>query len=145
MAEKKRVLILCTGNSARSQMAEGILRRLSADCAGDAFEVFSAGVKPSFVRPEAIQAISEIGIDISNHRSKSVDEFAGQRFDYIITVCDNARESCPVFPGAAVRIHQNFEDPPAPGVGDDEFRLAAFRRTRDEIRQWMERFVQERG
>jgi arsenate reductase len=141
MAEKKRVLILCTGNSARSQMAEGILRHDG----GDAFEVFSAGVKPSFVRPEAIQAMSEIGIDISNHRSKSVDEFAGQRFDYMITVCDNARESCPVFPGAAVGIHQNFEDPPAPGVGDDEFRLAAFRRTRDEIRQWMERFVQERG
>lgn len=141
MNEKKRVLILCTGNSARSQMAEGILRHDSSD----AFEVFSAGVKPSFVRPEAIQAMSEIGIDISDHRSKSVDEFAGQRFDYVITVCDNAKESCPVFSGAAVRIHQNFEDPPASGVGDDEFRMAVFRRVRDEIRQWMEDFIQAHG
>ena len=137
MAEKKRVLILCTGNSARSQMAEGILRHDG----GGAFEVFSAGVKPGFVRPEAIQAMSEIGIDISNHRSKSVDEFVSQRFDYVITVCDNAKESCPVFPGAAARIHQSFEDPPAPGVGDDDFRLAVFRRVRDEIRRWMEGFI----
>jgi arsenate reductase (thioredoxin) len=137
MAEKKRVLILCTGNSARSQMAEGILRRLSKEGGGDAFEVLSAGVNASFVRPEAIQVMSEIGIDISSHRSKSVDEFIGQQFDYVITVCDNAKESCPIFPGAAVRIHQNFEDPPAPGVGDDEFRLAVFRRVRDEIRRWM--------
>jgi arsenate reductase (thioredoxin) len=137
MAEKKRVLILCTGNSARSQMAEGILRHDG----GDVFEVFSAGVKPSFVRTEAIQAMSEIGIDISNHRSKSVDEFAGQQFDYVITVCDNAKESCPVFPVAAIRIHQNFEDPPALGVGDDEFRLAVFRRVRDEIREWMKGFI----
>lgn len=101
MNQKKRVLILCTGNSARSQMAEGALRHDG----GDAFEVFSAGVSASFVRPEAVQAMSEIGIDISNHRSKPVDEFAGQQFDYVITVCDNAKESCPVFPGAAVRIH----------------------------------------
>jgi len=107
MAEKKRVLILCAGNSARSQMAEGILRRLSKEGGDDVFEVFSAGVKASFVRPEAIQVMSEIGIDISNHRSKSVDEFIGQRFDYVITVCDNDEESCPVFPGDAVRIHQN--------------------------------------
>src|SRR5262245_59674710 len=93
MAEKKRVLILCTGNSARSQMVEGILR---PDCGG-AFEVFSAGVKASFVRLEAIQAMSEIGIDISNHRSKSIEEFIDQQFDYVITVCNNAKESCPVF------------------------------------------------
>lgn len=144
MAEIKRVLILCTGNSARSQMAEGILRSLSKEGGGDVFEVFSAGVKPSFVRPEAIQAMSEIGMDISTHRSKSVDEFAGQRFDYVITVCDNAKESCPVFPGAAVRIHQSFEDPPAPGVGDDKFRLAAFRQVRDEIRRWMDSFIRGR-
>jgi arsenate reductase len=141
MAEKKRVLILCTGNSARSQMAEGILRHDG----GDAFDVFSAGVKPSLVRTEAIQAMTEIGIDISNHRSKSVDVFADQRFDYVITVCDNAKESCPVFPGAAVRIHQNFEDPPAPGVGDDEFRMDIFRRVRDEIREWMKDFIHEHG
>src|SRR5262249_4989111 len=141
MAEKKRVLILCAGNSARSQMAEGILRRLSKEGGDDVLEVFSAGVKASFVRQEAIQVMSEIGIDISNYRSKSIDEFIGQRFDYVITVCDNAKESCPVFPGDAVRIHQNFEDPPAPGVGEDEFRLAAFRRVRDEIRQWMKGFI----
>jgi arsenate reductase (thioredoxin) len=141
MAEKKRVLILCTGNSARSQMAEGILRHDG----GDAFDVFSAGVKPSLVRTEAIQAMTEIGIDISNHRSKSVDVFADQRFGYVITVCDNANESCPVFPGAAVRIHQNFEDPPAPGVGDDEFRMDIFRRVRDEIREWMKDFIHEHG
>ena len=141
MAEKKRVLILCTGNSARSQMAEGILRH---DCGGD-FEVFSAGVKASFVRPEAIQAMSEIGIDISNHRSKSVEEFIDQQFDYVITVCNNAKESCPVFPGNAVRIHQSFDDPPPPGVGDDEFRLAVFRRVRDEIRHWVEGFIKTPG
>lgn len=140
MTEKKRVLILCAGNSARSQMAEGILRH---DCG--AFEVFSAGTRASFVRPEAIQAMREIGIDISNHRSKSVDEFAGRQFDYVITVCDNAKESCPVFPGNAVRIHQNFDDPPPPGVGDDEFRLAVFRRVRDEIRQWMKGFIKAPG
>src|SRR5262249_30481491 len=141
MAEKKRVLILCTGNSARSQMAEGILRHDG----GDAFEVFSAGTKASFVRPEAIQAMSEIGIDISNHRSKSVDEFTVEQFDYVITVCDKAKESCPVFPGGAVRIHQNFEDPPEPGVGDDESLLAVFQRVRDEIRRWMEGFIHAHG
>jgi arsenate reductase (thioredoxin) len=145
MDEKKRVLILCTGNSARSQMAEGLLRRLSKEWGGGAFEVFSAGVKASVVRPEAIQAMSEIGIDISNQRSKSVEEFIDQQFDYVITVCNNAKESCPVFPGNAVRIHQSFDDPPPPGVGDDEFRLAVFRRVRDEIRQWTEGFIKAPG
>lgn len=137
MKPKTKVLILCTGNSARSQMAEGILRHDG----GDRFEVFSAGTRASFVRPEAIQAMREIGIDISHHRSKSVDEFAGQEFDYVITVCDHANEICPVFPGRTRRIHQSFEDPPAPGVGDDEFRLSVFRRVRDEIRAWMKEFV----
>ena len=101
---KRRVLILCTGNSARSQMAEGILRRDG----GDAFEVECAGVKPGTVRPEAIQAMREIGIDISSHRSKSVDEFIGQEFDTVITVCDNAKETCPVFPRKTVRVHRSF-------------------------------------
>lgn len=137
MAEKKRVLILCTGNSARSQMAEGSLRHDG----GDRFEVFSAGVKPGSVRPEAIQAMNEIGIDVSGHRSKSVDEFVGQSFDYVITVCDHAKETCPVFPGKAQRIHQNFEDPPALGVGSDEYRLDIFRRVRDEIRVWLKDFL----
>ncbi len=134
----KRVLILCTGNSARSQMAEGLLRH---DGAG-AFEVESAGVNPSRVRLEAIEAMREIGIDISAHRSKSVDEFAGQHFDYVITVCDNANENCPLFhDGAAQRIHQSFEDPPPAHVGDEATRLAIFRRVRDELREWLRGFV----
>ena len=137
MADKVRVLILCTGNSARSQMAEGILRHDG----GDRFEVESAGVNPTRVRPEAVEAMREIGIDISGHRSKSADEFVGQDFDYIITVCDNARETCPVFPGNAERIHQSFEDPPAPGAADSETTMAVFRRVRDEIREWLHGFI----
>ena len=132
---KARVLILCTGNSARSQMAEGLLRH----DAGDRFEVFSAGTKPSAVRPEAIAVMRELGIDLSGHSSKSVDAFSGQAFDYVLTVCDNARESCPVFPGAAVRIHRCFEDP-AMFVGSQEERRALFRRVRDEIREYLRTF-----
>ena len=126
---KKRVLILCTGNSARSQMAEGLL----AHDAGDSFEVKSAGTKPGHVRPEAIAVMKELGIDIFGHRSKHVDEFEGQSFDYVLTVCDNAQESCPLFPGQAKRIHRGFEDP-AVFWGTKEERLALFRRVRDEIR-----------
>lgn len=140
MSNKKRVLILCTGNSARSQMAEGLLRAM----AGERFDVESAGVAPSAVRPEAIEALGEIGIDISGHRSKSVEEFSGQQFDYIITVCDNAKESCPVFPGKAVRIHRMFEDPPAESEGDYESRMKIFRRVRDEVRVWLRSFMTER-
>lgn len=132
---RKRVLILCTGNSARSQMAEGLLRAEG----GVRFEVFSAGTRPSSVRPEAVEAMREVGIDISHQRSKSVDEFVGREFEYIITVCDNARESCPVFPGKAVRVHWSFDDPAAV-EGEWDVRLAAFRRVRDEIgarlREW---------
>ena len=134
---KKRVLILCTGNSARSQMAEGLLRH----DAGDAFDVESAGTKPGTVRPEAIKAMQEVGIDISGHRSKNVDEFDGQRFDYVITVCDNARESCPVFMGAVKRLHHSFDDPPPPTVGRDEERMAIFRRVRDELRGYLREFA----
>jgi len=130
MSDKKRVLILCTGNSARSQMAEGLLRH----DAGDRFDVASAGVAPSHVRPEAIEAMLEIGIDISGHRSKSVDEFAGQQFDYVITVCDNANQQCPIFPGKTERIHWSIEDPAAV-KGDENARLAAFTNARDELRQ----------
>jgi arsenate reductase (thioredoxin) len=135
---KKRILILCTGNSARSQMAEGLLRH----DAGDSFEVESAGTTPSHVRPEAIAAMRELGIDISGHRSKSVDEFSGQQFDYVLTVCDNAKESCPIFPGQTVTIHRNFEDPAAV-QGSEEERLAAFRRVRDEIREYLHIFPPE--
>jgi arsenate reductase len=113
-------------------MAEGLLRQ----DAGDRFEVFSAGTKPSHVRPEAIAALGELGIDISGHRSKSVDEFRGQNFDYVLTVCDKAQESCPIFPGKTVTIHHNFEDPGAL-QGPEEERLAAFRRIRDEIRDYL--------
>jgi len=136
MSEKKRVLILCTGNSARSQMAEGLLRH----DAGDRFEVASAGVEPSHVRPQAIEAMREIGIDISRHRSKSVDEFTRETFDYVITVCDNANERCPVFPGRTKRIHRSFEDPAA-AEGEEHEQLAVFRRVRDEIRDWLREFA----
>ena len=132
---KKKVLILCTGNSARSQMAEGLLRH----DAGDRFEVASAGIRPGSVRPEAIAVMREIGIDISGHRSKHVEEFAGQPFDYVITVCDSARESCPVFFGAAKKLHRDFTDPAAL-TGTEEERLALFRRVRDELRTWLGEF-----
>lgn len=133
---KKRVLILCTGNSARSQMAEGLLRHL----AGDRFEVFSAGTRPAGLHPLPVEVLREVGIDISDHRSKSVDEFAGQPFDCVITVCDNARESCPVFPGAGRLIHHSFPDPAAyTGCRQS----AAFRQVRDLIRSWLEQFVRE--
>lgn len=136
MSDKKRVLILCTGNSARSQMAEGLLRHM-----GDGrFEVESAGVEPSHVRPQAIEAMRERGIDISGHRSKSVDEFTGQEFDYVITVCDNANERCPVFPGKTERIHWSFDDPAA-AEGDEAARLAVFRRVRDEIESRLREFI----
>jgi arsenate reductase len=114
-------------------MAEGLLRHR----AGDRCEVFSAGIRPSQVRPEAIAVMRELGIDISSHRSKSVDEFAGQPFDYVITVCDNAKESCPVFPGKSRRIHWSFGDPAAVQGSENE-RIDAFRRIRDEIRERIE-------
>jgi arsenate reductase (thioredoxin) len=132
---KKTVLILCTGNSARSQMAEGLLRH----DAGDRFEVASAGTHPSRVRPEAITVMKEIGIDISCQRSQSVDEFASRGFDYVLTVCDNARESCPIYPGHGNRIHKGFEDPAAV-EGSIEERLDAFRKVRDQIREYLKTF-----
>ncbi len=116
-------------------MAEGLLRHE----AGDRFEVFSAGTRPSHVRPEAVAAMSEVGIDISGHRSKGVDEFTGEHFDYVLTVCDNAKESCPIFPAQTVTIHHNFEDP-ALLQGSDEERLALFRRVRDEIKAYLQGF-----
>ena len=136
MSEKKRVLMLCTGNSARSQMAEGLLRHDG----GARFEVESAGVNPTSVRPEAVAAMREVGIDITGQRSKSVEEFAGQDFDYVITVCDNAREQCPIFPGPVRRVHWSFDDPAAAG-GDEAARLSVFRRVRDEIRARLGEFV----
>jgi arsenate reductase len=118
-------------------MAEGLLRH----DAGKVYEVFSAGTKPTRVRPEAISVMREVGIDISGHRSKSVDEFAGQEFDYVITVCDNAKESCPVLPVKTKRIHWSIEDPAA-AQGSEEEILTAFRRVRDELRTRLQAFAQ---
>jgi arsenate reductase len=133
--KKRRVLILCTGNSARSQMAEALLRH----DAGNHFEVFSAGVNPTRVRPEAIAVMQELGIDLSAHGSKHVDEFAGQSFDYVLTVCDNARERCPIFAGQTGTIHHSFVDP-ADCNGSEEERLALFREVRDKIREYLRTF-----
>ncbi len=138
MTDKMRILILCTGNSARSQMAEGLFR----DEAGDRYEVFSAGTTPTQVRPEAIAVMNEIGIDISGHRSKSVDEFTGQEFDQVITVCDNAKESCPVFPGKTQRLHWPFEDP-ATAQGSEDERKVAFRKVRDQLHRRIRVFLGE--
>jgi arsenate reductase len=138
MVDKKRVLILCTGNSARSQMAEGLLRH----DAGDRFEVASAGTKPGVVRPEAMAAMRELGIDIGGHRSKHVNEFEDHYFDYVIAVCDNAKETCPVFFGTAKRLHRSFEDPPPASVGSDEERMTIFRRVRDQLRDYLREFAQ---
>jgi arsenate reductase len=120
-------------------MAEGLLRH----DAGKVYEVFSAGTKPTHVRPEAISVMREVGIDISGQRSKSVDEFAGQAFDYVITVCDNAKESCPVFPARTKPIHWSIEDPAAV-QGSEVERLTAFRRARDELRARLQAFAQGR-
>jgi len=125
----KRILVLCTGNSCRSQMAEGFLRQM----AHDRFEIFSAGVKATQVNPFAIKVMDEIGIDISSHRSKSVTEFLGQVFDYIITVCDNAKQTCPMFPGQYEKMHWDIEDP-ADAKGSEEEKLNFFRKIRDEIK-----------
>lgn len=133
----RRVLILCTGNCVRSQMAEGLLRHLG----GSAYEVYSAGSKPNgYVSPLAIEAMSEIGLDISAHSSKSVTEFAGQRFETVITVCDSAAEHCPVFPGAPQRIHWSIWDPGA-ATGSHQEKLAAFRRVRDDLASRLRAFL----
>ena len=125
---RPRVLILCTHNSARSQMAQGLLRHM----AGERLEVESAGTEATRVNPLATRAMAELGIDLSGHRSKTLDRFLGERWDYVITVCDSANERCPVFPGAKNRLHWSFEDPSA-ATGTDEQRLDVFRRIRDQI------------
>jgi arsenate reductase len=133
MTEKPRVLFLCTHNSARSQMAEGMLRNL----AEGRFEVMSAGTEATHVRRQAIKVMNEIGIDISGQESKTLARYLGQPFDYVITVCDEANEACPVFHGAKNRLHWSLEDPSRPYGSEDE-RLAVFRRVRDEIREHIE-------
>ena len=136
---KPRILVLCTGNSARSQMAEGLLKaRL-----GERFDVDSAGTRPIGVSPEAIAALAEVDIDISGNRSKSVDDFAGQEIDYVLTVCDNAKSNCPYFPAKTKLIHHAFEDPYF-ASGDFEARVAAFRKVRDRIADYIDtEFVKE--
>jgi arsenate reductase len=131
----KKILVLCTGNSARSQMAEGLLKHITQN----KYEVFSAGTKPSIVREEAIKVLAEIGIDISQNRSKSVNEFAEIEIDYVLMVCDNAKENCPYFPAKTKVIHHSFDDPPAIGEANEETTLRIFRRVRDEIKTYLER------
>jgi arsenate reductase (thioredoxin) len=129
MTEKARVLFLCTHNSARSQMAEGLLRHL----AGDRFEAYSAGTEATHVRRLAIRAMDEIGVDISSQESKTLERYLGEPFDYVITVCDDANEACPFFPGATNRLHWSLPDPSA-AKGTEEERLAVFRSVRDALR-----------
>ena len=137
---RRRVLVLCTHNSARSQMAEGLLRTL----ASDRFEVASAGTEATRVHPLAIRAMDELGIDLRGHRSKTVDAFLEEPWDVVITVCDGANERCPIFPGRTQRLHWSFEDPSAASGSDDE-RLAVFRRVRDAIAERLRAWVGDRA
>jgi arsenate reductase (thioredoxin) len=132
--KKIRVLFLCTHNSARSQLAEGLLNALH----DDRFQAYSAGTKPSQVNPFAVKALAEIGIDISSHTSKHAKDFIGKPVDIVVTVCDSAKEECPIFPLAKLQIHHSFKDPSAE-AGDDGAKLNAFRKTRDEIKEWLEK------
>ncbi len=132
----KRVLFICTRNSSRSQMAEGLINH---DLAGK-FEAFSAGTEPSSVNPLAIAVMEELGIDISRQRSKGLDEFAGQKFDYVITLCSQADEACPVFFGGTKKIHMGFPDPTATN-GDEQAKTSAFREVRDQIRKQVVEFL----
>lgn len=137
---KSRVLFLCTHNSARSQMAEGLLRELD----GERFEAHSAGTEKTFVRPQAIAAMGELGIDISTQESKTLEHYVEEPFEYVVTVCDSANESCPVFPNAEDRLHWSLPDPSEAG-GSEEEKLDAFRRARDELRECIERELLGKG
>ncbi len=138
---KIKVLFLCTHNSARSQLSEGLLNALH----GDKFEAVSAGTRPGTVNPIAIKALAEIGIDITKHHSKHVKEFTGKNIDIVVSVCDSAKEECPIFPFAKVILHNSFKDPSA-AQGSEEDKLNAFRKTRDEIKSWLEKeFVPRYG
>ena len=136
METRLTILFLCTGNSCRSQMAEGWARRLK----GDVLEAYSAGIETHGMNPRAVRVMAEAGVDISGHHSKHVDELKDVPFDYVVTVCDNARESCPLFPGRAKVVHRSFEDPPrlARSAATEEEALAHYRRVRDEIRAFVE-------
>ena len=134
--DRLRVLFLCTHNSARSQMAEGLLRHL----AGDRFEAHSAGTEATLVRPEAVAMMAELGADISKQESKTLGRYVSQPFDFVVTVCDDANEACPFFPGAKDRLHWSLPDP-SKATGDEEERLAVFRAIRDDIRGRIEQEV----
>ncbi|VBB45369.1 Protein ArsC [uncultured Desulfatiglans sp.] len=134
--ERKTILFVCTHNSARSQMAEALVNHLY----GDRYQAFSAGTEPTEVHPIARRAMSELGMDISRQQSKSIDRFLGQDFEWVVTLCDHAHESCPVFPAGYKRVHKGFRDPAA-AEGDDEERLEAFRMVRDELKEWFEKTV----
>ena len=129
---KKKIIFICTHNSARSQMAEALLRFMY----GHKYQVFSAGTNPSKVNPFAIKVMAEIGIDISKHRSKSIDEFLKDKFDFIVTVCDSAKENCPFFPNGKNYIHKGFVDPSS-FEGNEQEKLQIFRKVRDEIKEWL--------
>ena len=133
--EHKKILVICTGNSARSQMAEGFLKYYKKK-----WEIYSAGIKPTGLNPLAVEVMLEKGIDISGYKSKSIDLFLNKKFDYVVTVCDNAKESCPVFPGNAKHIHWSLKDP-ASIEGTKEERLNVFRKTRDEIHNRVLEFI----
>ena len=137
---KKRILYLCTGNSCRSQMAEALTNALR----GGEFEAHSAGVAPKPVDPRAVKALAEIGLDISGQASKDLERFIGQPWDWVVTLCDNARESCPFFPGQAKRAHRGFADPPvlAQGAASEEAAMAPYRQARDQIRAFVEALPQ---
>jgi arsenate reductase len=130
---KKRVLFICTHNSARSHIAEGLMNSLM----GDTYEAYSAGTEPAEVNSLAIKTMAEIDIDISKHRSKSIDQFIKDEFDYVVTVCDHANEVCPFFPGGKNRMHKGFEDPSG-FEGNEQEKIEVFRRVRDEIKEWLE-------
>ena len=137
-SQRRRVLVLCTHNSARSQMTEGFIRSL----AGDRLRVESAGTEATRVHPLAVRAMDEVGIDLRGHTSKTLERFLGDEWDYVITVCDNANERCPLFPGATVRLHWSFDDPSAV-AGTEAEQLAAFRQVRDAIRTQLDRWLKE--
>jgi len=136
---KKKVLFICTHNSARSQMAEGFLNALY----GDRYKGYSAGIEPAKINPYAVKVMAEIGIDISTHRSKSIEEFRGENFDYVVTVCDHAKEACPFFPGEKV-LHKGFKDPSEFKGTEDEM-LEKVRGVRDEIKDWIEKTFSKEG
>ena len=137
MSEKSRILFLCTGNSCRSQMAEAWTKRLK----GDQFEACSAGVEPKEVDPRAVKAMAEAGIDVSAQKSKDIDSLGDMEFDFVVTLCDNAKESCPFFPARTRLLHRGFDDPPrlSEGVNDEDKAMNPYRRVRDEIKSFVEK------